>query len=140
MDIIATLAQQWLEMITGFSPGLKAYIIRLGLGLACGLLLAIHLVRRAGPIEEEFIALRQTAVMTVTALIILFIPALWVDALAQPIQASLLTACLFALLSFPYFLVANLIQTYGRQLWARRILYGLIIFGFLLQLAVSGGG
>jgi len=138
MDLIQKLAESWKEMVLGWPLGLQAYVIRVGVGLTVAYLLAIGFVRRPGA-EEESTRLKQIAVTAVLVLIPALLPAGWIRLLAPAFHGGAITLCLFTVATLPWFLPASLVRTYGRQILARRLLYGMVVFGLLVQIAICGG-
>ena len=138
MDLIGQLTDLWREMILDAGFGIKAYVARVGVGIAVALLMAIYLVRRPG-VEEEPTRMRQVVVAVALALVVMLFPVDWIERSEPGVEVGFITACLFSALAFPHFLASSLVRTYGRQVRTRQVLYGLIGLGFLLQLAVSGG-
>ena len=139
MDLIAQLSRWWRDLIMHSDGGLKSYVVRVGATLSFLLILAcaFHL----GPASAD----RRTLLRQITAAIagvffVLFLPLGWLSAAPEAVQVVLVTVSLCAAVVLPPFVSASLIRTYGRQRLARRVLYGVILGLFLLQIIVSWGG
>ena len=137
MDILGEIARQWAGLLVALPEPLKTYLIRIGVGLGLTAWLALLWVRVAQPAFEGE-NLRKALVVFVGISFTLLLPANWIVAVPDWFQAMLLTITLFLAVCMPYALAANLIRTHGRQVLARRMIFGMIAFGMLLQLAISG--
>lgn len=138
MDILTRFMHGWSEFLVDADPALKAYVVKIGLGLilasALGFLFQRHL-----DMDMNFPVLGQLCAIALGILITLFLPTEWVASTGSGLQTFLVTVCLIACIALPCILPLLLVRTYGRQILVRKVLYGMIIVGLLLQLAVSEG-
>jgi Gpi18-like mannosyltransferase len=136
MDLTQEITRSYFEMVSGMDSGVKIYLFRIASGLTAMAILSVHFVRRTG-FDQSTLA-RQVVTITIGCLVVLLLPAQLLLEAPRVLQLIAISFAIFADLAFPYFLPCYLIRTYGRQKQARWILYGIIFFGLLLQLAVSG--
>ena len=137
MDLVQQVVSFWVEMISGMDPGLKCYLIRIAIGLLVMQILAVYWVRRAG--VDDSTAGRQIIVISLGIFVILCLPAHVILEASDALQVTWVTFGLWIDVLLPYILASHLIRTYGRQILARRVIYTVIVFGVLVQLAISGG-
>lgn len=138
MDVLGEMARAWARGLLRLEPDLAAYIFRCGLALAAAFLLAARFVRDPND-DRELLRMRQVAVIATAAIVLFLVPVHWLDTADPRLRVAVLTACLLAMVTAPYFLPYFLAPTAVGQRLVRRVVYALVAVGFLLQLALSGG-
>lgn len=138
MDILGSLGTGWAHLAISLCPQIKTYLIRAAVGLVCAFLAAEALVRPAA--DRNIPTLMGQLIAGMAGIVAaLVIPFGWIVSTSPNLQVALVTISIFIVLAVPHFLSSHLVRTYGRQRLAERILYGLLAFGFLVQLALWGG-
>ena len=139
MDILGQLGTEWARAVLNGPVPLKMYAVRVGFGVAVTAILA-HWVLHRRPVYVDGVGTlwRQFIVAVLGLAFTVLAPVAWLGTGPAALQVPIVTAGLVGTLAGPYFLPFYLVRTYGLQRLARRALYGLVVFGLLLQIAISG--